>query len=204
MRAKFCRRKRICGWSIAPDRSDERPRVCGARPAASSRRHPIASQDAMTWTHRDERCRPPEDMAEPRIRLDRLRAREVERDRAHEPQSQTVGIGAGQMSRVDAAKVAIMKSVLPDARLVRRLRRLLPLPRRPRPARRRRRHRHRSNPAAPSATPRSSPPRTSAAWRWSSQASGTSGTRSWQVAAGRKQEERSPASCKLQTASSIA
>jgi phosphoribosylaminoimidazolecarboxamide formyltransferase/IMP cyclohydrolase len=28
-------------------------------------------------------------------------------------QSQTVGIGAGQMSRVDAAKVAIMKSILP-------------------------------------------------------------------------------------------
>ena len=30
-------------------------------------------------------------------------------------QSQTVGIGAGQMSRVDAAKVAIMKSILPVA-----------------------------------------------------------------------------------------
>jgi phosphoribosylaminoimidazolecarboxamide formyltransferase/IMP cyclohydrolase len=30
-------------------------------------------------------------------------------------QSQTVGIGAGQMSRVDAAKVAIMKSILPIA-----------------------------------------------------------------------------------------
>jgi phosphoribosylaminoimidazolecarboxamide formyltransferase/IMP cyclohydrolase len=30
-------------------------------------------------------------------------------------QSQTVGIGAGQMSRVDAAKVAIMKSILPTA-----------------------------------------------------------------------------------------
>src|SRR5436305_15249230 len=28
---------------------------------------------------------------------------------------QTVGIGAGQMSRVDAAKVAIMKSILPTA-----------------------------------------------------------------------------------------
>jgi phosphoribosylaminoimidazolecarboxamide formyltransferase/IMP cyclohydrolase len=30
-------------------------------------------------------------------------------------QSQTIGIGAGQMSRVDAAKVAIMKSILPIA-----------------------------------------------------------------------------------------
>jgi phosphoribosylaminoimidazolecarboxamide formyltransferase/IMP cyclohydrolase len=30
-------------------------------------------------------------------------------------QSQTVGIGAGQMSRVDAAKVALMKSILPAA-----------------------------------------------------------------------------------------
>jgi phosphoribosylaminoimidazolecarboxamide formyltransferase/IMP cyclohydrolase len=30
--------------------------------------------------------------------------------------AQTVGIGAGQMSRVDAAKVAIMKSILPTAR----------------------------------------------------------------------------------------
>jgi len=29
--------------------------------------------------------------------------------------SATVGIGAGQMSRVDAAKVAIMKSILPAA-----------------------------------------------------------------------------------------
>jgi phosphoribosylaminoimidazolecarboxamide formyltransferase/IMP cyclohydrolase len=29
--------------------------------------------------------------------------------------AQTVGIGAGQMSRVDAAKVAIMKSILPTA-----------------------------------------------------------------------------------------
>jgi phosphoribosylaminoimidazolecarboxamide formyltransferase/IMP cyclohydrolase len=33
-------------------------------------------------------------------------------------QSQTVGIGAGQMSRVDAAKVAIMKSILPIANTV--------------------------------------------------------------------------------------
>jgi phosphoribosylaminoimidazolecarboxamide formyltransferase/IMP cyclohydrolase len=33
-------------------------------------------------------------------------------------QSQTVGIGAGQMSRVDAAKVAIMKSILPIANAV--------------------------------------------------------------------------------------
>ena len=30
-------------------------------------------------------------------------------------ESQSVGIGAGQMSRVDAAKVAIMKSILPAA-----------------------------------------------------------------------------------------
>ena len=30
-------------------------------------------------------------------------------------ESQSVGVGAGQMSRVDAAKVAIMKSILPAA-----------------------------------------------------------------------------------------
>ena len=30
-------------------------------------------------------------------------------------ESQSVGIGAGQMSRVDAAKVAIMKSILPTS-----------------------------------------------------------------------------------------
>src|SRR5688572_20204846 len=30
-------------------------------------------------------------------------------------ESQSVGVGAGQMSRVDAAKVAIMKSLLPTA-----------------------------------------------------------------------------------------
>ena len=44
---------------------------------------------------------------------------------------QTVGIGAGQMSRVDAARFGAMKAVLPLQGMRGRLRRLLPLPRRP-------------------------------------------------------------------------
>ncbi len=45
---------------------------------------------------------------------------------------QTVGIGAGQMSRVDAARFGAMKAVLSAQGLRRRLRRVLSLPRRTR------------------------------------------------------------------------
>ena len=44
---------------------------------------------------------------------------------------QTLGVGAGQMSRVDAARFGAMKAVLPLKGTRRRLRRLLPVPRRP-------------------------------------------------------------------------
>ena len=54
-------------------------------------------------------------------------------------QDRTLAIGAGQMSRVDAVKVAVMKAHRCAARVGRRVRRVLPVPRRPRRARRRRR-----------------------------------------------------------------
>ena len=54
---------------------------------------------------------------------------------------QTVGVGAGQMSRVDSARIAAQKAVLPLAGTRRRLRRLLPVPRRDRRDREDRRHR---------------------------------------------------------------
>ena len=58
---------------------------------------------------------------------------------------QTVGVGAGQMSRVDSARFAALKAKLPLQGTVRRLRRVLPLPRRPR--RDREGGRHRRHPA---------------------------------------------------------
>ena len=45
----------------------------------------------------------------PRLRVARLQARLVERDRAREGPA-TIGIGAGQMSRVDAVKIAVEKA----------------------------------------------------------------------------------------------
>ena len=45
----------------------------------------------------------------PALRVARLRAREVEHDHLHGA-DRTLAVGAGQMSRVDAAKVAIMKA----------------------------------------------------------------------------------------------
>ena len=44
----------------------------------------------------------------------------------------TVGIGAGQMSRVDSVRLSLEKAQVPGARLGARQRRLLPLRRRPR------------------------------------------------------------------------
>ena len=51
---------------------------------------------------------------------------------------QTVGVGAGQMSRVDSCRLAIQKAVVPDRGHGGGLRRFLPVPRRRRCARRRR------------------------------------------------------------------
>ncbi len=60
----------------------------------------------------------------------------------------TLGVGAGQMSRVDSARIAAIKAAsagLSLARLGGRVRCVLPVPRRPR--RRRRQRRHRGDPA---------------------------------------------------------
>ena len=46
-------------------------------------------------------------MAGAAFRLARLRAREVEHGHLHRHADRTLGVGAGQMSRVDAVKVAI-------------------------------------------------------------------------------------------------
>ena len=91
---------------------------------------------------------------------------------------QTVGIGAGQMSRVDSCRLAIEKAQLPGRRRGRRLGRLLPLPRRPRRPRRRPASPRSSSPAAASATTRSSPRPTSGTWPCWSPARGTSGIES--------------------------
>ena len=88
----------------------------------------------------------------------------------------TIGIGAGQMSRVDSVRLAIEKARSSLAGLGARLRRLLPVRRRA-PARARAPARSRSSsPAARSATTRSSRPSTPPARRWSSPAAATSAT----------------------------
>ncbi len=51
--------------------------------------------------------------AQPALRLARLQARQVERHRLCRVDGQTLGVGAGQMSRVDAARFGAMKAVLP-------------------------------------------------------------------------------------------
>ena len=89
---------------------------------------------------------------------------------------QTVGVGAGQMSRVDSARIAALKAQLPAGghawpRPTPSSRSATASTRSPRPARRRS-----SSPAARSRTKRSSPRPTSTSWRWSSPASATSGT----------------------------
>ena len=48
------------------------------------------------------------------VRVDRLQAHEVKRDRLCKS-GQTVGVGAGQMSRVDSVKIGAMRAQLPVA-----------------------------------------------------------------------------------------
>ena len=92
----------------------------------------------------------------------------------------SVGIGAGQMSRVDSVRLAIDKAARdrhrPDRRRA-RLRRVLPVLRRARSSRSTPASPRSSSPAAPSATTRSSRPPTPPASRWSSRTAGTSSTR---------------------------
>ena len=84
----------------------------------------------------------------PAVRLARGQAREVERHRLR-GDGQTLGVGAGQMSRVDSARIAATKAKSADP-LARGLgggvRRLLPVPRRPR--------RGRATPARPRSSSR--------------------------------------------------
>ncbi len=92
---------------------------------------------------------------------------------------QTIGVGAGQMSRVDAARFGAMKAVLPLAGSVAASDAFFPfptdwkpwpLPEQP-PS---------SSPEARFATQKSSPPPTSWAWPWSSPVSATSAIESGQ------------------------
>ena len=62
----------------------------------------------------------------PPLRVARLQARALQRDRRG-PDLATVGIGAGQMSRVDAVRIALDKAEQPVAGGGARVRRLLPL-----------------------------------------------------------------------------
>ena len=78
----------------------------------------------------------------------------------------TLGIGAGQMSRVDSVRIAVSKARAPLGRLGGRLRRLLPVPRRRRRGGQGGRARRSSSRAARCATPSRSPPPTSTGWRW--------------------------------------
>ncbi len=57
-------------------------------------------------------ARPPERgaVAGPAVRLAGLQARALERDRDRRAASATIGIGAGQMSRVDAVRIAVEKA----------------------------------------------------------------------------------------------
>ena len=92
----------------------------------------------------------------------------------------TVGIGAGQMSRVDSVRLAIEKARTAGTDLagsVARLGRLLPVLRRPAARGRRGRDLHHPAGRLAGATPRSSRPRTPPASRWSSPTGATSSTR---------------------------
>ena len=114
--------------------------------------------------------------ARSRLRLAGLQARQVERHRVRRRRARTVGIGAGQMSRVDSVRIAVSRRARRWPGSVRRVRRVLPVPRRRRrggQGGRRRRH-----PAGRLGARRRgrSPPPTSTAWRWCSPASATSGT----------------------------
>ena len=66
----------------------------------------------------------------------------------------TLAVGAGQMSRVDAVKVAVMKARRRAAGIGRRVRCVLPVPRRPRRGRRGRAPPRSSSRAARSRTPK--------------------------------------------------
>ena len=87
----------------------------------------------------------------------------------------TVGIGAGQMSRVDSVRLAIEKARSELAGARDGLRCLLPVRRRARSSRSRPGSPRSSSREDRSATPTSWPPSTRPAWRWCSPAAGTSG-----------------------------
>ena len=108
------------------------------------------------------------------LRLARLRPREVERRHLHQRRSH-----AGRRRRPDEPRRCRQGGGDEGRRHARELGggvgRVLPVPRRPRRRRRRRRDARSCSPAVRSATPRSSPPPTSAASRWYSRAGDTSG-----------------------------
>ena len=88
----------------------------------------------------------------------------------------TIGLGAGQMSRVDSVRIAIEKAQSSGAGFGARLRRVLPVPRWARARARAGRDARSSSRAARSATRRWSRRSTAPARRWSSPTADTSGT----------------------------
>ena len=71
--------------------------------------HPLRKAISR-WSASD---RPHRKKNEPAVCLESLQAREIERDSSYARDGQTVGVGAGQMSRVDSCKIGAMKAVLP-------------------------------------------------------------------------------------------
>ncbi len=175
---------------------------CGRSWAVSSRRMPIASRKpANPWpppsrpdsigARRDRALRARAEKPEIRVVTKRqptaeewIALRFAWRVCAHVKSNtivftgadRTLAIGAGQMSRVDAVKVAVMKATGTARGQRRRLRRVLPVPGRSR--RRRGRRRHGRRPARRIGPGRGGDCRRRRArlWRWSSRGAGISGT----------------------------
>ena len=178
-RCRCSRRARTCACWSATSRPRARARSsCAASRAASWCRRAIATPPPPPPRRSSTKRAPTRRRAaRPRLRLARLQARQVERDRVRRRRRARWAIGAGQMSRVDSVRIAVRRRGAPLAGSVVASDAFFPFrdgvdeaakagaaavdPAGRLGARRRGR----------------SPPPTSTAWRWSSPASATSGTR---------------------------
>ena len=169
-----------CSRSRCPRRARRRPpATSSASAAASSCRRPTrGTSPPASCASSPERRRPPAQLAD---LLFAWRVAKFVKSNAivYCGDGQTLGIGAGQMSRVDSTRIAAIKAENADpvaGGLGRRLRRVLPVPRRPR--RRRRQRRGRRHPAGRQHARRRGDRRRRRARRsrWCSPASATSGT----------------------------
>ena len=154
-RGRSWRRRRTCAWSPPTSTALAEPMAFGdfERRARSSAACSIRQRDRVDRSARAVARRRSARRSSRSVRRRRrsgrrcasrgASARTSSRTRSSSPRAdRTLAVGAGQMSRVDAVKVAVMKAG--DgcaARVGGGLRRVLPVPRRPRRAGRRRRHR---------------------------------------------------------------